>query len=264
MLDENTSFRNTIQSLNEKDNVNYFIESNSNTDDVFKMGIRKNKQNLEHTQRSEILFEDTDNKYTESSNKLLDSIISSLDYFKKVSELSFKNGDKVPTVKILKEDYEKLRNEYEIMLVENKKLKEKNKALKENSVRLNSSSGNGNHSYGENINVNKFFDSLMFLQTKNEELEKENKQLKSHNEDLKERLKIEKKKRLSPEMNKNKSQHFHNLHSTHNVKTLPQAKVKNDQMETLLKEQISCMKKMLMIVQDGKDNNTIASASVKL
>ena len=92
------------------------------------------------------MFEDTDNKYVESSNKLIDTILNSLDYFKKVNEISFRNEDKVPTVKILKDDYEKLQIEYESIINENQKLKEKLKYIKENSAR-----GNNHYSTSDNI-----------------------------------------------------------------------------------------------------------------
>jgi hypothetical protein len=54
--------------------------------------------------------------------------------------------------------------------------------------------------------------------------------------------------------------------NTKSQATLHTQKNKNDQMEALLKEQITCMKKMLVIVQDGKENtgNTTSSVSVQL
>ena len=41
------------------------------------------------------------------------------------------------------------------------------------------------------------------------------------------------------------------------------SKNKSDHMERLLKEQITCMKKMLILVQDDKDKTTNSSISVK-
>jgi cell division protein FtsB len=236
--------------MNEKDNVNYLVESNPNNEEIFKNAMKKTKNLIESTQ-GEILFEDTDNKYLESSNKLFETLASSLDYFKKLGDLSVKNEDKVPTVKILKEDYENLKKNYELLLAENGKLKEKNKYLKENSNRPIPSSGIFKNN--ESLNVNKFIDSLMFLQTKNESLEKENKQLKTFVEKLKDKYRHVKKKNLDSLKNKTintKSQSTLNTQGKNN---------KNDQMENLLKEQISCMKKMLCIVQDGKENTTLSS-----
>lgn len=240
--------------MNDKDNVNYLIESNNNNGEIFKTAMKKTPKMVQSTQQSEVLFEDTDNNYVESSNKLLETIKKSLDYFRKSQELSFKNDDKLPTVMILKEDYEKMKIEYERILMENEKLKEKNKILKENSVRSNAG-------VSENLNIAKFIDSLMYLQTKNEDLEKENKNLKSENEELVKILKMEKKRRGGNEekqtMSKNKAGH---MKSQNNIQN--QNKNKQDQMEILLKEQISCMKKMLLIVQDGKESTTTSAMSV--
>jgi hypothetical protein len=243
-----TSFKNTIQSMNEKDNVNYLIESNSQNDQIFKTAMKKNNQNMiVSTQQSEILFEDTDNNnYVESSNKMLETIKKTLDYFKKSQEILLKNEDKVPTVKLLKEDYEKMKLDHDTLLIENQKLKDKIKILKESSPRSNT----------DNVNISKFMDSLMYLQSKNEELEKENKFLKSENEDLIKKLKYEKRRfnesHQGRKLTSNKSQSA--LHS--------QNKMKQDQMELLLKEQITCMKKMLFIVQDGKETQKKRTAPI--
>jgi hypothetical protein len=235
--------------MNEKDNVNYLIESSSNNEEViFKTALKKNKKLEENVN----LIEDTDNKYVESSNKLLDTIMNSLDYFKKINEVSFKNEEKPQTVRILKSDYENLRKDYESLLIENKRLKEKNKMLKENSGKSHSNYPSMDNSA---VNINKLIDSIIYLQTKSEDVEKENKQLKSELEKAKDKLRSEKKKRLNQEQNSQSSykSKFPNKtsQSTHGNKS--------EQMETLLKEQISCMKKMLIIVQDKKDNTTTSS-----
>jgi len=237
---EETSFKNTIQSINEKDNVNYLRESNQIQN--FET-LKRNK--YENTQNSEILFQDTDNNYDESSTKLLDSIKSSLDYFKKTVEIGMKNNDKVSIIKMTKENYEKMKLDYENVLIENQRLKEKIIKLKETSPR-------SNISITDNVNISRFMDSLMYLQNKNEELEKENKLLKSENDEIAKKLKIEKTKRLNAY-----DPHVKKLSSNKSQSTLPyhnQNKMKQDQMEILLKEQITCMKKMLFIVQDGKEN----------
>jgi hypothetical protein len=266
ILDENTSFRNTIQSVNEKDNVNYLADSNTNSENLFF------RTNLIHNtkvpfQKSENIFEDAENKYVESSNRLFDTVIQSLDYFKKISDFSLKNDDKILKVKILKDNYDKLSQDYELILKENQKLKEKNKFFKEKSQNSNFHSevntSCSSTSAVNNLNLNKFIDSLMYLQTKNEDLEKENKTLIVQVEGLKEKLKFEKKKRLSEEkISSNRSK----LINTKSQNTLHTQKNKNDQMELLLKEQITCMQKMLVIVQDSKEStgNTNSSVSVTI
>jgi hypothetical protein len=70
----------------------------------------------------------------------------------------------------------------------------------------------------------------MYLQQKNENLELENKILRKENEELKRRDVPRKRSDTRSKVSKSN----------------------NDQMETLLKEQIDCMKKMLLIVQDNK------------
>jgi hypothetical protein len=265
ILDENTSFRNTIQSVNEKDNVNYLADSNTNSENLFfRTNMPQNKKGP--FQKSENLFEDAENKYVESSNRLIDSVMQSLDYFKKVNDFSFKNDDKVLTVKILKDNYDKLSQDYELILKENQRLKEKNKILKDKSQNSNLhaevNTSCSSNSAVNNVNLNKFIDSLMYLQTKNEDLEKENKMLKVQVDGLKEKLKFEKKKRQPEEkLSTNRSK----LINTKSQNTLHTQKNKNDQMELLLKEQITCMQKMLVIVQDSKEStgNTNSSVSVK-
>jgi hypothetical protein len=232
--------------MNEKDNVNYLVESSSNNEEaIFRTALKKTKKLGENVN----LIEDKDNKYVESSNKLLETISNCLDYFKKINEVSFKNEDKPQIVRILKSDYENMRKDYESLVLENKRLKEKNKMLKENSAKNYTSMDNSG------VNINKLIDSMIYLQTKNEEVEKENRFLKSELEKTKEKLRSEKKKRNNQEQN-SQSSYKSKFPSKTSQSTLGN---KSEQMETLLKEQISCMKKMLIIVQDKKDNTTTSS-----
>jgi hypothetical protein len=80
----------------------------------------------------------------------------------------------------------------------------------------------------------------MYLQTKNENLEQENKMLRKENDELQRVRKTDDRVRSTRTLTQTKSQGaFRN---------------KNDHMEGLLKEQIECMKKMLVLVQDKKRN----------
>jgi hypothetical protein len=167
-----------------------------------------------------------------------------------VNDISFRNEDKVPTIKILKDDYERMRSEYDNVLTDNKKLKEKYKAMKEKNSYSTSESSN--------LNANKLIDSLIYLQNKNEEIEKLNKILKSENEKLKEKLKN---KRVDEDERQSSNKKLGNS-SRKSQSLFESQKIKNDQMESLLKEQISCMRKMLVIVQDKKDIPGNSSNSV--
>jgi len=99
----------------------------------------------------------------------------------------------------------------------------------------------------------------MNVQLKNEDLEKENKILKMEIDELNLKIRKQKKKILSEEK-------YNNVYTNDNKKgkiltqTKSQSnlkkKEKKDHMEILLKEQISCMKKMLVIVQD-QDSPTL-------
>ena len=87
-------------------------------------------------------------------------------------------------------------------------------------------------------------------QTKNSELEKENRNLKSENIDLLQKFKYIKKlyseeKQMNTKNNKNFSSRNH---------FKPLNKNKNEIMEDLLKQQVTCMKRMICLVQDGKDS----------
>jgi hypothetical protein len=79
----------------------------------------------------------------------------------------------------------------------------------------------------------------MYLQNKNENLEQENKMLRRENDEL-QKTKLNKQEVRNRTLTQTKS---------HNV-----FRNKNDHMESLLKEQIECMKKMLVLVQDKKRN----------
>ena len=161
--------------MNDKDNVNYLLDSNNLT------AKEKDKALFATAMKVDSLkpdpeFQDTDNNYVKSSEKLFEMVSASLDYFKKAAEISLRNEDKVPVVKILKEDYEKMKNDYEFVINENKKLKEKNKSLasqyshkdqsRGSGERNNNSNRGGENGEPSNINVSKFIDSLMYLQTK--------------------------------------------------------------------------------------------------
>lgn len=245
LIDNNASFKNTIQSINDKDDVNYFVESHNDTH-LLKTSVKnQHKKNLQDILNTK----DIDAEYLKSSEMLYENIINAIDYFKKAGEISFRNEDKLPVVKILKDDYEKLKNEYELTIQENKKLKEKNKMLKDKSSYQQSSN--------DSVNVNKFIDSLMFLQSKNEELEKENSYLKKMTDELKSRIRN---KNYSEEKYYSKSKINHSQNKSIS-NTSNNRKNKNDHMEVLIKEQISCMKKMLMLVQE-KDNTTTTSVTV--
>jgi hypothetical protein len=144
-----------------------------------------------------------------------------------------------------------LKIEYESVINENMKLKEKNKMLKENL-------GRGGNSTNENFNLSKFIDSLTYMQAKNEELEKENRIVKLENEELNKKLKYMKKMYSDDKYaSKNKSNQNKSQTTLRN-----QNKNKNEMMENLLKQQIMCMKKMINIVQDDKDNTTSTSLTV--
>jgi hypothetical protein len=93
----------------------------------------------------------------------------------------------------------------------------------------------------------------MYLQTKNENLEQENKMLRKENDEL--LVKSKRTHKNSDERNMRNRTTLTQTKSQNNFRT------KNDHMEVLLKEQIHCMKKMLLLVQDDKppkkikDNN---------
>jgi hypothetical protein len=232
--EENISLRHTIQSINEKEDNDYLMESNLFKDIDLKTK-NKNKKNLNFK------LEDSDDHYAKASENLLSQIKMTLDYMN-TKEIKTKNKDKLPTIKILKEDYDKLRNDYEILVKENLRLKEKNKQLKENTTRPNSNI--------DNFNLTKFLESLTYMQTKNSELEKDNRNLKSENIDLLQKLKYIKK--LYSEEKQMNNKNNKNYSSRNHVK--PINKNKNEIMEDLLKQQVTCMKRMICLVQDGKDS----------
>jgi hypothetical protein len=223
--------------MNEKDDVNYLMESNVlNKDDY--LTTKNNKK-----EQIDFSIEDTDEHYLKASENLLSHLKVALEFLNS-KEIQTKNKDKEPTIIILKEDFEKLRSDYDDVVKENLRLKEKNKQLKENSSR-------GPKNF-DNFNVSKFLDSLTYMQNKNQELESENKNLKAENEEMLQKLKY---------MKKVYSDDKHgNLKSNKNYQNKMHASVravnknKNDMMEELLKQQVKCMKKMICLVHDGKDS----------
>ncbi len=88
--------------------------------------------------------------YKKANDNLINAIQNSIDYFRSTN---FDKLDNIKFIKLSKEEYEKLKSENESLLIENKRLN-KNK-------------------HGNDINVNKFIESLMYLQNKNENLEQE-------------------------------------------------------------------------------------------
>lgn len=238
--------RNTIQSGAEEGN--FLIESQDA--EVFRTALKNSRG------KSDILGDDEHTtKYAKSTERLLETIGESLEYFHKLGDWNLKS-EKVSTVKILKEDYEKFQMEYNKIVSENIKLKEKIKSLKESGIPKGGVTNNG-LVFSENFNVNKMLDSLLFLQTKNQELEKENKILLVEMEEMKKKLDTSKKKGQGERRNLTKKSP---VHSTNNYTS--NNKTKNDHMEYLLKEQISCMQKMLMLIQDDKEVNTMPSVSI--
>jgi hypothetical protein len=81
----------------------------------------------------------------------------------------------------------------------------------------------------------------MYLQNKNENLEQENTLLRRENDELQKSKKLQTDERVR---NRTLTQT-----KSHNI-----FRNKNDHMESLLKEQIECMKKMLVLVQEKKRN----------
>jgi hypothetical protein len=121
-------FKNTIQSMNEQEGVNYMGDY---TGHLFKTAIKR-----------DTIINNNAISYKKATESLLMVIDKSLSHFKS-TEFKFKNEDKKPIVKILKEDYDKLREENEGLIQENKKLRKELKNSENNS--------NSNN----NVNVNK-------------------------------------------------------------------------------------------------------------
>lgn len=304
--------------MNEKDNVNYLIESSSNENknnlnreafnnkNIFKTYLNNTAENLDNNcdKNKKIIFNnnknnnssnkisisncspisnikelssnDRDEIYIKSTEKLMFSLKSSIDYFKETpQEFTMKSNDlKEVAVKMLKDELDKIKSEKEIISNENKKLKDKIKILLKNNANMNNNfnNSNTNHSLSKsnqnisntithldekNVPVNKVIESFLKLQLKYDELEKENGYLKTENEDLNRKLTITK-KFVTDEKDNDKYSPYHKSRPTtktnNNYNNIPihnKIKKGND-METLIKEQLKCMQKMLFLVQDDK------------
>jgi hypothetical protein len=66
--------------------------------------------------------------YKKATEDLLQAIDGALGHFK-TADFKLRNDDKKPVVKILKEEYDKLRLENENLMLENKKLRKDNKGV---------------------------------------------------------------------------------------------------------------------------------------
>ncbi len=299
--------------MNERDNVNYLIESSNdnngnlkreliNNQKIFKTSLNE-MHNFSHNHDSsntnnskkiilntnneisnnnspinnfkDLVSHDRDEVYIRSTEKLLFTLKSSIDFFKEVpQEFTVKNSDlKEVAVKILKDELDKIKSEKEIVLLENKKMKEKIKILMRNTNSDNSvNTNNTNNSLSKSnqnisntisyldennvpVTVNKVIESFLKLQLKYEDLEKENIYLKTENEDLNRKLTVTK-KFITEDKEKEK-------YSPYN-KSRPATKMQNNtytnrkpsnEMETLIKEQLKCMQKMLYLVQDESSND---------
>ena len=108
-----------------------------------------------------------------------------------------------------------------------------------------------------NVPVNKVIESFLKLQLKYDELEKENNYLKTENEDLNRKLTVTK-KLVTEEKEKEKYSPYHKsrpgtkMHNNNYSQRKP-----SNEMETLIKEQLKCMQKMLYLVQDENSNDVI-------
>jgi hypothetical protein len=263
--------KNTIQSINEKDNVNYFLESN-NTGDVKTAGIINSKKMKQVNFKESLILFDSDNNYARGSEKLLNTIVDSIDYFNKVNDFKpdLKGGQ---FIKMPKEDYEKLKNEFDILVNENAKLKEKNKILIKNNSSVKHSANSSrdyNNQNNESVNLNKFLEFSVLIQSKNEKLEEENKVLKNENDNLVKQLKFMKKKMkaLGGYSNSNNMQMHNpkeemNMKKTQSKSQLQQINNKKLNYENMLKDSINQMSKILNLIQMEKDNTTTTSISVK-
>jgi len=304
--------------MNERDNVNYLIESSSNENknnlnreafnnmNVFKTYLNNTTETLDNNSenckklifnnknninnkisisncspilnKKEISSNDRDEIYIKSTEKLMFSLKSSIDYFKETpQEFPMKSNDlKEVALKMLKDELDKIKSEKEIISNENKKLKDKIKILLKNNNNLNNNNNvntsNNSHSLSKsnqtinntityldenNVPVNKVIESFLKLQLKYDELEKENGYLKTENEDLNRKLTISK-KFFTDEKENDKYSPYHKSRPTtktnNNYNNIPihnKIKKGND-METLIKEQLKCMQKMLFLVQDDK------------
>lgn len=147
-FDDNASYKNTIQSMNEKDNVNYMADSLNDRPEIFRTALK--------IDRKRGVIEDRNGNYERATAKLMETINGSMEYFAKI-HLDYKNDDKMPIVKLL-EDYEKMKLEYDGIVMENQKLKEKYRMLKESK-----NAHNQHASPADNVNINKV--STIFINT---------------------------------------------------------------------------------------------------
>lgn len=302
--------------MNERDNVNYLIQSSTDNNGNFKREIINNQKifktslndinNYNHNNNrvlsnnnnskkiildtnntasnnnspinnfKDLVLNDRDEIYIKSTEKLLSNLKSTIDFFKEVpQEFTVKNSDlKEVAVKMLKEELDKIKSEKEIILSENKKLREKIKILMKSNNNTNNTinTSNTNNSLSKsnqnisntisylddnNVPVNKVIESFLKLQLKYDELEKENNYLKTENEDLNRKLTVTK-KLVTEEKDKDKYSPYHKSRPGTKIQnnTYNQRKPSNE-METLIKEQLKCMQKMLYLVQDENSNDVI-------
>lgn len=298
--------------MNDRDNVNYLIESSNDNNGNFKREVINNQKifktsvndvnnfninkeihnkmnnkmilNLNNTTSNnsspinnfkDLILNDRDEIYIKSTEKLLKNLKSSIDYFKEVpQELSVKNNDlKEVAVKMLKDELDKTKSEKEIILNENKKLKEKIKIfMKNNNSNININTNNTNNSLSKsnqnisntisyldenNVPVNKVIESFLKLQVKFDELEKENTYLKTENEDLNKKLTVTK-KFITEDKDKEKYSPYNKSRPGTKLQNINNSRRKSsNEMETLIKEQLKCMQKMLYLVQDENSVDVI-------
>lgn len=223
------------------------IESNSPSIHEYPNSKHKLKEQIDFS------IQNTDQNYVKLSKNLISHIKGTLQFLNS-KEIQIKNKEKKPVIKLLKEEYDQLRNEYDDVINENLKLKDKIKQLKDNS-----SKGGLNNS--ENFNLSKYLDSLTYMQNKNQELENENKKLKAENEEILHRYK-QMKRVYTEEKNVNVNKNHKNYQINSHGSSREGNKNKNEMMEVLLKQQVKCMKQMISIVQDGKEDFDDSDKSV--
>jgi hypothetical protein len=194
----------------------------------------------------------TDENYIKASENLISHIKGTLQFLNS-KEIQIKNIEKKPIIKLLKEDYDQIRNDYDNVLKENLKLKDKIKQLKENT-----SKGGANNF--DNFNLSKYLDSFTYMQNKNQDLEIENKKLKTENEEIIQRYK--QMKRVYTEEKNVNVKHHKNYQINSHGSSRDGTKNKNEMMEVLLKQQVKCMKRMISLVQDGRDELEDSDKSV--
>jgi hypothetical protein len=122
--------------MNEPEGVNYMGDYTGN---LFKTTIKR-----------DTIINNNAISYKKATESLLIVIDKSLSHFKS-TEFKFKNEDKKPFVKNLKEDYDKLREKNEGLIQKNKKPR---KELK--------NSENNNNNNNNNVNVYKVKEFLYF------------------------------------------------------------------------------------------------------